>query len=132
MRKKKQTNNTLLFISIGLIFLAILLTAIIGKVTNNESATDLRAKAGFSSSLRLEGVVKSVDSSSGTFIVDDVHFIYKSRKDSEENLGSWTVTPPEGFSLGSLAPGSAVILNANPNSFLVSSHTMTAAKIEFK
>ena len=102
MKDKKETNNTLFFVSIGLIFFAIILTAIISKVAGTESATDLRAKAGFSTGLKLEGVVKSTDSSSGTFIADNVHFIYKSRKDSEENLGSWVVTPPPGFSLAEL------------------------------
>jgi len=130
MKKNSESSNTLFFVSIGLIFLAIVLTALISKISSKDSATDLRAKAGFSSSLKLEGTFKSADSSNGTFIVDNVHFIYKSRKDSEENLGSWTVTPPPGFAVSSVRPGDTVILNVNPTSFLVIDHTLTAAKIE--
>jgi len=136
----KQTNksvqqnkgNALFFISVALIFFAIIFTAILNRVSNSRSATDLRAKAGFNTNLTLSGVVSSVDPSQGVFVIDNVHFVYKSRDDSQEDLGSWTVSPPQGFQLSNLSIGNKLEIIANPTTFLVTSHTVNATKIDFK
>lgn len=125
---KKSQGNILLFGSVILIVIAIAVTALINALNKGQSApTDIRAKAGVSSAVKVEGMVTDVDTANGTITVDNVQF--EGNKDNEKNLGSWTVTPPPGFNLASIASGTRVLVTVDSASFLVSSHTTNATSI---
>lgn len=122
-----KSHNSFLYIgaSMFLIVGAIAATAIFRR-NDTSSGTDIRAKAGVSASLRLTGNVSGADDTNGTLTVSNLKFM-----DSQDTttLGTWTVTPPEGSSVSSYPVGANIVLTINPNTFLVTSHTVTATQI---
>ncbi len=123
----KNKNNTLLYIavSVGLIVAAIAATAILNKSKENASS-DIRAKAGVASTLRMTGTVAAVDSTKGTFTLADMRF---ASSESNTTLGTWIVTPPPEFSLGSLSAGTQLTMTIDPTTMLTQSSTVMATQI---
>ncbi len=124
MQKK---NNTMLYIgvSIALIIAAIAATAIVNNARQG-SSEDIRAKAGVTSSLRVAGTVTSVDEGQGTFVLSNFHF---TTSENPTNMGTWTVSPPPGFKLGSVSDGSKITMIIDPATMLAASSTVTAIQI---
>lgn len=127
MNEKKQ-NNIFFFIgSVLLIIIAIAITTIVEKnASSKDTSTDVRARAGVASTLELIGSVSSIDFASNVLILDMVKF----PGNDEQSLGTWTVTPPAGFSLSTLTAGKKIRLKVNASTFLATSHTVTATEIK--
>ncbi len=114
----------------ALIIAGVITTTIINVVKNNQrSATDIRAKAGVTNTLKLTGTIDSVDDAAGTLTVIDVQFAAESRSGKPANYGTWTVTPSNIFSLSSAVPGAKVTFTVNSDSFDVVSKQVTAANV---
>lgn len=117
----------------GLIIAGVVTIAIINVVKNNQSAaTDIRAKAGVTNTLKLTGTVDSIDETTGTITVLDVQFAAESRSGKAVNYGTWTVTPPVTFSLMSAIPGANITFTVASDSFNVVSKQVTAANVVIK
>ncbi len=113
--------------SVVFVILAIGFISLLGSTRSSAPATDTRAKAGITATLKLSGIVSSIDDTKGVIIVNNLQFL-----DATSNLGTWTVTPPSGFIIGSVGPGSRVTLTVNPTTFLAASHTLTATQIKIE
>ncbi len=113
--------------SVIFVILAIGFISILGRTASETPATDTRAKAGVTATLKVSAIVSSVDSTKGTFVVDRLQFL-----DSEGNLGTWTVKPPVGFSVATVSPGTRVILTIDPTTFLATTHTVTATQVKIE
>lgn len=125
---KKPTGTLLLFGSLGLIVAAIAITAVINGANRNAAApTDIRAKAGITATLKVVGIVTSVDNANSTVLVDGLRF--SDSQDTAASLGSWTVTPPPSYNLSLLSSGARVTITVDPSSFLVATHTLSATQI---
>lgn len=117
-------------IALGLLIVAgIITTSIIGAIKNNQSATDIRAKAGVTSTLKLTGVVENIDASASTITVADVQFTSESRSGKAVNYGTWTVSPPSTFDMVSLSPGASVEFTISADSFNVATKNVVASAI---
>lgn len=114
-------------IFVGSVMFAILAVGFITLLgsTNRQSTEDVRAKAGATATLKLTGTVSSVDATKGILIVDGMQFLDQ----TGGSLGTWTVTPPQSFSLTSVSPGIRVTITVNPTTFIAASHTVTATQI---
>lgn len=121
-------NKTYLFIfgSLIIILLAIAMVAILGKVTPKGSSSDVRARAGSQSALKLVGVVASVDEGKGTITVTGVQFAETDRSGAPQNLGDWTVTAPPAFNFASVSPGMTVTIGVEASTFNIASREVTA------
>lgn len=117
--------------SVLLIMLAIAATAIVNQTQNTgqQGSTDIRAKAGVSATLKTTGIVSLVDTTAGKIVVNNLRFIESTGEIGTSNLGSWTVTPPSGFDLGSVNVGNTVTMTIDPSTFLTNYHTVTATQI---
>ncbi len=123
----KNKSNLFLFGSIILILLAMALIAILNKTTApTSSSTDVRARAGTQYTLKLIGVVNTVNETKGTIDVTGVQFADINRAGAPKNLGDWTVTAPATFNFSSVSPGSAVTIGVDASTFNVASHAVTA------
>ena len=125
----KKTNNLLYFFSsVILIVIAIIFVAIINRVqSTKDNSTDVRARASATGVLQLSGVLSAVNESEGVLIVDNLTF-----KESANSLGTWTVTPPPGFSFATAVPGSIIRITLEPRSMLAETKTLSATEISFK
>ena len=127
---KKSRNLIYLIAVVSLILIAIITTAIINAVQNNQSSpADIRAKAGATSTLKLTGVVSEVKNLDGTLIVNSVQFSEESRSGPARDYGAWTVTPPPSFSLGSVSPGQSIRFVVSSSSLDVLTKKVTAAEV---
>lgn len=124
-----QKNKSLLYIfgSIILIFAAIIVTALIQK-TSGPASEDIRARAGIKNTLRFTGIVVSIDTTRGTFVINNVQF--ENAAPGSTPLGKWTVTPPPTFSLTSLFTGVNVTISVDASTFKITNHTVTATEIK--
>lgn len=121
-----KQNNLLFFVgSVGLLVVAIGIIAFLQGRATSQEATDVRARAGATSNLELTGTVSSVDYDNTVFMINNAKF-----KNGEQSLGSWTVTPPAGFSLSSLSSGKTVVLSVRPETFDASTHTLSATEVK--
>ena len=126
--QKKSNNVIYIFVSVILIVVAIASTAVINRLRSpNDGVVDVRARAGITSSLRFTGVVSSVDEAKGVINVDSLQFA--TGESASSILGVWTVTPQPGFVLSSVGPGTKISIVAEPTTFLINSHTVTATQI---
>ncbi len=123
----KKKNNTIVYVAviIGLIIAAVAVTAVVNRTKDGQSS-DLRAKAGVTTTLRMTGTVAAVDESKGSFSLANVQF---ASSESNATLGMWTVTPPPGFSVGSLSAGTQITMSIDPTTMLAESSTVTATQI---
>lgn len=113
----------------ALVVMGMITTTIIDRVKNSQGATDIRAKAGVTNTLKLTGTVESVDESGGTIKVNDVQFATESRSGKVANYGTWVVTPPSSFNLLTANPGASITFTINADSFNVESHAVVASQI---
>ena len=128
---KKRPDSLIYIIALaGLIVAGIITTSIINAVKSNQTGTDIRAKAGVTNTLKFSGIVNSINDLDATIIVDDVQLSKESRSGNPVNYGSWTVTPPQTFSLSSAVPGSAITFTVNADEFSVSSKHVVASDIK--
>lgn len=125
-----MNKNTLLVGSLVLIILAIGMVAILDRSTQtSDSGTDVRARAATVKSLMVNAIVDSVDETAGTLTVSNVYFADTSRAGAAKDMGTWIVTPPATFSLGSVSPGTKVLIGVDSKLFLAMKKTMTAVTI---
>lgn len=126
--KRTMKNKTYLLIFGCLIFivLAVALVSILDKTTPPSNSSDIRARAGTQNTLKLVGVVSSVDEGKGTIRVMGVQLAESSRSGDATNYGDWTVTVPPGFNMASLSPGTAVTIGVEPSTFNIATHAVAA------
>jgi hypothetical protein len=125
-----RNKNVLLIGSIVLIVLAIGLVTLLERTSSSTAtSTDVRARAAVAKTLQVNATVISVDETKGLITVSDLYFADVSRSGEAKNLGTWVVTPPPTFGVGSLSPGTSVVIGVDAASFLVSEHTLTAVTI---
>ena len=112
---------------VGSVMFAIMAVGFISLLSNSssQSSSDVRAKAGITATLKLTGIVSSVDSVRGVLTINNLQFLDQ----TSANLGTWTVTPPTGFNVFSVSPGTKITLIVNPTTFTASTHTLTATQI---
>lgn len=129
--QKKNRSSLYIGGSVLLIMLAVAATAIVNQTQNGSQSTseDIRAKAGASSTLRITGTVSIVDNTARKIVVNNLRFIESAGGAGNNNLGSWTVTPPPNFDLGTIAAGNTVTVTIDPSTFLTTYHTVTATQI---
>src|SRR3989304_8509608 len=101
--KKEGSNLEILYIyaTVGLIILAIIVSAIINSVKSGATSADIRARAGVKGTLQFVGVVTAADA--GVLTVSDFKFA-DSR--NGKGLGTWQVTPGQGVDIYALPAGS--------------------------
>ena len=129
MNKAGGKGILLFYGSVGFIIIAIVFIAILDRVKTN-SSTDVRAKASAKSTLEVQAVVSSIDTSTNTMSVSGLQFANKGTSDGKvRNLGNWTVTLPQDGSSSSFSPGSTVTITVIPSSMNATSHSLTAYKI---
>lgn len=128
----KKKSDSLIYIAAlcGLIVVAIVTTAIIGAVKNNQGApADIRARAGVVNIVKLTGTVSDVNTTDGLVTVANVQLSPESRSGPAANYGTWTVTPPTSFNIISLTPGRTVSFVVNSASFDVATHQVVASQM---
>lgn len=129
MEPKKPKGNYWLFIgSIAFIFVALGFVTILNSTSNSGESTDVRAKAGAISTLKLTGTVRSVDTAKHTFVLSDLVFSDTKNKGGK-SLGTWTVSAPPGYNLGTIPVGREVTIIINSSTMLATSHTVTATEV---
>lgn len=129
---KKTKGLPYIVAALVLIIVGIITTAIIGAVKNNDSSSDIRAKAGVTNTLKLTGFVGSVDDINGTITVENVQFDEGSRSGPAHNYGTWTVTPPRTFSLFSAQSGKKITFTVQTESFNVAVKKVVAVQMTVK
>lgn len=126
---KKPDNLIYIMALAGLIVAGIVTTSIIGAIKNNQSGTDIRAKAGVVNTLKLVGTVESVDDITQAIRVLDVQFSPESRSGKAVNYGTWIVTPPNTFNFLNAIPGTHIQFTVNSDSFDVMKKEVVAAEM---
>lgn len=126
MEKRKRRYSLLFYGSVGLILFATLMAVLLNRLQPT-SSSDIRAKAGVLSTLKITGTVTTVNDMDGTIVVSNVQFL--DQKQGSKTLGVWTVTPPPKFSLRDISPGVKLTLTIDAKTFLATTHTVTATTI---
>ncbi len=129
---KKTKGLPYIVAALVLIIVGIITTAIIGAVKNSDSTSDIRAKAGVTNTLKLTGYVGTVDDVNGTITVENVQFDETSRSGPATNYGTWTVTPPQQFSLFTAQPGKKLTFTVQTESFNVAVKKVSAVQMTVK
>lgn len=126
----KKNKNILLLGSVGFIVLAIGFVSVLDRIkTPSDTSTDVRARAAVTNTLMISATIESIDQDNGVIQVRDAYISDVSRSGEAKNLGNWTITPPPGFSYGSINQGMNVEIGVDSKSFLVSKHTLKAISI---
>ena len=130
MDKPKKKPSVLVYVggSVILVMATVAFTAIINR-TKPESSTDIRAKAGVLSTLKLTGTVVSIDTTKNILTVAQLKFHNQIGESIDTSLGTWTVTPPPAFVLSTLVPGKEVVITADASTFMVDAHAVKATAI---
>lgn len=115
--------------SVVLILLAVALVAILDRTTPKSGSSDVRARATSKQALTVTGVVVSVDEAKGTLTVDNIQLSDGNRTGAPQNYGTWIVTAPVAFNFASVPAGTQVTIGVDAQTFLVSTHTMSAVTI---
>lgn len=126
----KKSGNSVFYLagSVILIVVAITATALVNVTrTPRGESVEVRAKAASAGTLRMTGVISSIDEVKGLLAVDN--FRFASENGTGKSLGSWSVTPPGDFRLSSVSPGMRITLTIFPSTFLAGAHTVTASQI---
>lgn len=125
-----RNKNVFLLGSVVLIVLTIGLVSILDRAGSSTApSTDIRARAAVTKTLQVNATVESVDETQGLINVSDLYFADQSRSGEAKNLGSWVVTPPSSFNVGSVSAGSKVTIGVDAATFLITKHTLTAVTI---
>jgi len=127
--KKKPDSLIYVVVLFGLIIAAVITTSIINAVKNNQSSSDIRARAGMVNIIKLTGTVSEVNATNGTITVANVQFSPKTRSGPAVNYGTWTVTPPLRVNISTLTPGKTVSFVVNSASFDVATRNVTASQL---
>lgn len=123
--KTKKDNSYLYIVStILFIFLGIILTGVI----NKNKPADIRAKATATTGVEATGTVVSVDSATGSILIDAMTFNSSPAKD----LGSWTITVTKKNNLAQIIPGTKVTILIDAKSVSIPNRTLTAKEIKKK
>ncbi len=125
----KNKTNVFIFGSLILILMAVALVAILDKSTPAGSSNDVRAQAGTQNTLKLTGIVNTVNETKGTIQVINVQFAASNLAGAPQNLGDWTVTAPVDFNFSSVSPGKTVTVGVVASTFNVASHALTAVTL---
>lgn len=127
--ERKQNDRTLMYVSIsvGLIIIGIIFTGIINRVKQSQP-TDIRTRAGSSASLQFVGLVANTDTNTNSITVTNLQFA----NNSQQNLGTWTITPPASYNLASLRAGTSIKIGIDPVTFNIETHTAVAREITKK
>lgn len=124
----KKPDRTMLYIafSVVLLIIAIAVTSFINSKPASE--TDIRAKASLQTGLTYNGIVNSVDPSTGVLVLESL-----TPTDNGMALsGTWTVQAPSDVSLSSVSVGSKVQVTVDSQTFNIQAHTMGVKKLEVK
>ncbi len=123
---KKNKDKTILYIvsTLSFIFLGILITWIIDRTKTN----DLRLRASGAKGISASASVANIAYDTNTIQINGLVFT----SSPEKNMGTWTLTPPTSFNVGSVTLGSTVRLTIDPATVNISSHTLTAKEIKTK
>jgi len=113
-------------ISIVLLLVAIAATSLINNRPSSEG--DIRAKASLQTGLTYEGMVNSVDASTGTLVMENL----KPTDNGMALSGTWNVTVPSDTSLAGVSPGTTVLITIDSKTFNIQNHSMGAKKVEVK
>ncbi len=128
-----MNKNLLLVGCLVAIIAAIGFVSILDKTTSSNGAgTDVRARAALGKNLSVNGIVESVDESAGTITVQNVYFSDTSRSGEAKDMGTWIVTPPSSFSIGTLTSGTKITMGVESKSFLAIKRTLTASTITIR
>ena len=122
--------NYFLFGSVVLILLAVALVAVLDKTSTSTSNTnDVRARAATANTLKLDGVVASIDEAKGTIVVSNVQFDSTNLVGQAKNLGEWNVMTPANFNMATVKQGTRVVIGVDPTTFSITSHQVSAVTI---
>jgi len=110
--------------SVILLVVAIAATSYI----NNRPVTegDIRAKASLQTGLTYEAMVNSVDTSTGTLVLENL----KPTDNGMALSGTWNVKVPSDISLTGISTGTTVQITIDSKTFDIQSRTMGAKKVE--
>jgi len=123
---KPKGNAILYFVgSVLLIVAAIIFVAILDNVRGSDTS-DPRVRADATSTVKMSAVIMGVDETQGVVLIDNLQF----RSGIKKNLGTWTVTPPAGYSLSRAVVGKKVTLTVDPTTFIATTHTLSATSIK--
>jgi len=124
----KKPDRSLFFIggSLGLLFLAVVVTSLINK-NQSVNSGDIRAKASVDTGLRYEATISSLEGD-GSIKVSSV----TPYDNPEKNFGEWTVLPAGTVNMTDITVGTKVILTIDAKTFDVKTHTMQAKAITKK
>ncbi|OGG23749.1 hypothetical protein A3A79_00890 [Candidatus Gottesmanbacteria bacterium RIFCSPLOWO2_01_FULL_43_11b] len=125
MKPKQFNSYPYIAGSLALIIVAVVFSGFLNRQQASQSSADIRARASAPGMVKVTGVVSEVNEVEGIIIVDDVRF-----EDSTKSLGTWSVTPPSGFSLTSAFSGAKLIITVNPPTMLAESKTLSALEIK--
>jgi hypothetical protein len=125
----KNKTNLFIFGSLILILLAVALVAILDKTAPAGSSNEVRTQAATQNTLKLNGIVNTVNGAKGTIQVINVQFATSNLAGAPKNLGDWTVTAPVGFNFASVSPGTAVTIGVVAPTFNVANHAVTAVTL---
>jgi len=119
-------NYTLFFIfSVGFVLICIAFITILGQTTNKDGQnSDIRAKATVANSLRLVGVIDSIDPAAQTVVVSGLKF--ENKETETADMGTWIVTLPREVVASSLRVGKRAAISADASLFDASNKTLTA------
>lgn len=122
-------NYTLFFVlSVGFVLICIAFITILGQTTNKSGEnSDIRAKATVSNSLKLVGLVSSVDQSTRTIKVSGLKFENKASETAD--MGEWLVSLPTETNASQIRQGKRIIINADAAKFDITSKTLTALAV---
>jgi hypothetical protein len=126
MEKKKDRSMYFIIGSLGLLFLAVIITSIMNK-NQTETPTDIRAKAGADTGVKYEAIIASLEPD-GSIKVENV----TPSGNPSQNFGSWTVIPGGTLNMTDISVGTKVILTIDAPTFNIQTHTMQAKAINKK
>lgn len=126
MDKKPDRTMTYIAVSVALLILAIAVTSVINSRPASEA--DIRAKASLQAGLVYEGMVNSIDPTTGILAVDNLKPIDNGMALS----GVWNIEVPSGISTAGVTSGSKIQITIDSPTFNIQTHTMGVKKLEVK
>lgn len=109
--------------SLGLLFLAIVITSIMNK-TQTENPADIRAKAGVDTGVKYEALVASLEPDGSLKVESVIPY-----GNPSQNFGSWTVFPAGSIDMTGITTGTKIIITVDSPSMDIQTHTMQAKAI---
>ena len=86
----------------------------------------MRARAATQYTLKLTGIVNTVDATKSTVSLTGVQFAAGSRQGTVRDLGDWIITAPAQFNFASLSPGMSVTVGVEATTFNITDHAVSA------